>query len=150
MPRTPTIAVVDRTGSVTSMWIGSVTPGLEDSVVDRLLSGSPDVSIRRRSISTGELEALRAKGVALQLVDPRRRGQRPDIAVSPDAVAIPAGELWIRAPYELDRRRLVVVDCRVVGGFPCETAIRGLRSAGFSDVTGLSLPSMGHSATCVE
>lgn len=92
---------------------------------------------------------MQASDVPMQVVDPRGRGMNSSGTASATAVAIPANELWIRATYELDPRTLVVVDCRLTGNPTCERAIRGLRLAGFSDVAGVNLRSMGRSATCL-
>ena len=43
---------------------------------------------------------------------------------------------------------LIVVDCRIIGGFACQAALLSLRSEGFTKVAGMALPRMGRSLLC--
>lgn len=148
--RVPWVGVVDRGGTITAQWTGVVRPGEEEMVIGRLLRGDPDVATPIRSISRGDLEALRVRGLPLQVVDPRDRDEPLGLESLPEAVRIPAGELAVRAPYELDPERLVVVQCQSVSAFRCQNAIFGLRSAGFRNVAALELVAMGRSPACTS
>ena len=65
----PTVALIDRSGTVTAAKIGAVDPGREGLVAEQFTRRAPEVALRLRGITSRQLESWRAKGPALQVVD---------------------------------------------------------------------------------
>lgn len=147
MVRTPSVAMVDSQGVITAMSTGLVANGREAAVLDELMAGASSVSSRMKSISVEELRSIQVSE-PVQLVDPGETAAPRSESPLSQEVRIPWREIGTRAPYELDRNRLIVVDCRVVGALQCQNAMIGLRSARFPRVAGLNLRALGESPAC--
>jgi hypothetical protein len=129
--RFPSIVLIDERGLVRAIHVGMVEPSLHESLLERLLGAAPEVAAPIRDMGPGRAEELsRDKGA--QLIDAASHG--PSKSPLKGAVPIPAAELTLRARYELDRKRAVVVDCRPIGRFACQGALFSLRQSGFAEL----------------
>ncbi len=145
--RVPTILTIDSAGRILSQWTGA-SPSAEglERVVEELLSGGG----RPRYVT---LTAHELREVALR----EPRAQR--IALAPPSQAqvqmtaqkvIPLAELEVRADYELDRGRPLIVDC-IQGSVPpfwCQQAALTLSNRGFSNLYAAGLVGEGSSGYC--
>jgi len=115
--RVPEVLRLDKENKIVSMWTGTVSPTKEPEVMSALLLGLP-----LQSYSTIDEELVpeysrRGNTVVLSL---STSGARHDL---PSKV-IPASELPIRAQYELEPSRLIVVDCGTVrAARTCQEAV---------------------------
>jgi len=146
--RIPTVALLDSAGVVRRLQIGSAPEGEEDRTVDEFFSDGGNATEPLRSVTIEEVQAMRKRRESFQLVDPRAPEERPDVTPLSGALRIPAQDLGIRGPYELSGSSLIVVDCRIIGGFACQAALLRLRSSGFTRAAGLALTRMGESPLC--
>lgn len=145
--RVPTIVLVDNRGIVLRLRTGSVPVGKETDAVEEFFGGGGFTARPFPSIDPSDLAGLQTRD-SVQVVDPRPEGERLDISPLSNARPIALDDLGVRALYELDAARTVVLDCRVIGGLKCQLAISELRNAGFTDVRGVSLARLGRSPAC--
>jgi hypothetical protein len=149
--RIPASAVVNRKGIISALWTGNVQAVDAPEVVHSLLAESPNRTSGFQSVTEADMRARRTVDASPQVIDPSEDEESlraPTVASNLTWVSIPASELSIRAPYELDRDRPVVVDCRQIGSLRCQAAMTTLRFHGFRIVGGLGLRRMGFSPTC--
>jgi rhodanese-related sulfurtransferase len=148
----PAIAMVDHEGVISALWTGYVEDTHVSSALDSLFGGAPNRTSGFKSTSESELHERRGKGEPFQIVDPRTHEVAvqggPVYVGGVQAVNIPAGEISMRARYELNRDTPVIVDCRSIKGLSCQDVIATLAAQGFRDLAGLGLKRMGSSPIC--
>jgi rhodanese-related sulfurtransferase len=130
---TPTLVMMDSEHVARAILVGKLPEGSESAVKDILdsperLKTAQSLDGRARLTQT-EAAALRANKNAL-LLDVRER-EEYEIGHSEGAVNIPIVEFPVRAPFELDRTRLLVVDCSQVPTGRCDLAAKFISGAGF-------------------
>jgi len=133
----PTFAVIDREGVVRAVRIGSVPLGAEQSTIEHLMAGTPEVATPFRNVTENEVTSWRLNNRFVQVLDVRDPGQSPGIVQVQGELAMPASDLPLRSRYELDRRQPVVVDCRPVGRMYCQAAMIALRERQFANISGI-------------
>lgn len=103
----PTLAILNRHGVVTDMWVGKLSPLKEKDIMSRL--GLEDTRPRAEwSIDEGELERKLANKELLLLLDIRDRGVYA-INHRDGAKNIPLDELSVRAQNELPLDHTIVI-----------------------------------------
>jgi hypothetical protein len=102
--RIPTALRVDAANKIVSMWTGTVSQAKEHEVIQALLSGS---SLQKYSTIDQGLLPKYARDAGTTVLSLSARGARQDL----HSKVIPSSELSLRARYELERGRLIVVDC---------------------------------------
>jgi hypothetical protein len=117
----PTVLLVGGNGVVTHLWTGGVEPGKEEETVGGFFEGKGDVTRPLESIDLRGLEELERRKVHFQVVDPAPPMKGNAATGLPGALSIPAADLAIRGPYELDCKQLVILDCRATGAYECQT-----------------------------
>jgi hypothetical protein len=130
----PVIAIVDRSGVVRAMHLGSVKPDVQESMIGDLIDEAPTTASPLRNVTEHELVTWRKASPAVQVVDVQEISNHPGMARLPDAVEIPATELGVRAHYELDKQWPIVVDCRPLTLISCQTTMIMLRQDGFTQL----------------
>jgi rhodanese-related sulfurtransferase len=138
---TPTVLVLDAEARVTDLMIRRLDNADQARLLTRLQNSEAsrlDNSLDVREISDTEIENIKQQGIQTkhpaQLVDVRLRdGFR--YSHREGARNIPAEELTARAPFELDPRAPVIIDCMQPGArATCRPAALMLRSLGFDSV----------------
>lgn len=137
---TPTLVAVDNSGFARGVWIGLLAP-YQESAVLKLVENRAATPSTPASGSAGlegvtnyrstELEQLKATQ-AISLIDVHERGFP---ATRPEAIVIPIIEVQYRAPVELNRNAVQVVDCSNLRFSQCEISVRLLREADFRVAT---------------
>lgn len=126
----PTLAILDRNGVVTDMWVGKLSPLKESALMSRL-NLKDTRSADEWSINEAQLKHKVANKELLVLLDIR---DRADYAVKHKEGArnIPLDELPVRAPNELPLDHTIVI----YGNDPSETdlAYSIVDSQGFANV----------------
>jgi hypothetical protein len=133
---TPTIIAVDSRGIVKRMWVGSLLPAGESEVLNAVRSRSIPESDSNAfegitNYNTEDLDNFRAAG-HISIVDPRERDGRP---MRKGAIVMPLIELPFRAPIELRKDDLQLVDCARVVRSVCQYSVERLVQAGFRVAT---------------
>ncbi|MGE5568762.1 MAG: rhodanese-like domain-containing protein [Rhodospirillales bacterium] len=120
---TPTVLIVDRTGTVEAVWSGKLKPNQEKDVLARLGSHGPAYANvpRQAAAAVPEQDGMRiAKGARLRkllaspdsiLVDVRDRTAFEKGHIE-GALNIPLDEILSRAPHELPHDSTILVYCR--------------------------------------
>jgi rhodanese-related sulfurtransferase len=133
---TPTVLIVDSSGTITDMSVGALEAGEQQRFVGRLMNdvGEPLASkdFRTDEVTGVDLAAISDRG-AIQFVDVGDR-EAFRLSLRENVVNIPIDELEIRAPNELSRSQPIVLDASHGGLVRCRAAAHLLRSVGFSDV----------------
>jgi thioredoxin-related protein len=136
---TPTIVVADNSGAIKAMWVGVLAPFDESELLKAIGSHSPPPATTSSSgilkgstnYSMQDLEKLGVKQ-KISIVDTHERGYP---GTRPDAIIMPLLELRFRAPVELDRKKLQIVDCSNLAEWQCETSVEHLNRVGFRVAT---------------
>jgi hypothetical protein len=137
---TPTIAAVDKTGSIRRVWVGLLSPDSESELVKMIqthtVSSLPSTSESKGAQSAAnysslELENLKMKE-KIKILDVHERGFP---GIRDGAVTMPMLELEYRAPFELNRDDLQIIDCGNLGPSQCELSVRLLSKEGFRVAT---------------
>jgi hypothetical protein len=135
---TPTILAVDNSGMIKVVWVGVLPPfdesELLNAVESRSFPASTEGSIGltgTTNYSSKDIERLKS-GKKVSIVDIHERGYP---GVRPDAVTIPLIEVRYRAPVELDKSDLQLVDCSNLSLAECTSAVRRLTGVGFQVAT---------------
>lgn len=137
VPGTPTLAALDAEGIVRRVWIGKVPTEIETEILEIVrtphLIASSDLIEERVSDGNkvAELRALLAENKA-QLVIPTEREDAPS---GKGAVIMPILEMSVRAPIELSRDKLQVVDCSNISSGQCDVAVERLSALKFQVAT---------------
>lgn len=132
---TPTVATMNEGGMVTGIIVGELTRFQEDSFLEMLSSGrgvSMNNYLDPPAVSNEMFEHLINDGAGVVL-DIRDRADYHSGHYS-QAINIPADELGIRGPVEIEVHRRVFVDCRVGHLGDCREAARWMVLDGFRDV----------------
>lgn len=153
VPGTPTVALLDNTGAVISVWVGGVTAAREQEMRDELLPLFEAEIIRRASgkkypqgatgaagdggpvdIDAAELKKIMdaEQGVTVIDVDEREDYRREHI---PGAKNFPSDELFARAEREIPKSGRVVVYCRCEGYGTSAGARSELLKQGYAQVS---------------
>lgn len=132
VPGTPTLIAVDATGVARRMWVGRVSPSTEDEVLNIIttadLTAGSGAGLRHgRDYRQEDIDRLRANN-RTQLLIPRERAEQPPVE---GAIIIPLMELEVRAPFELSKDLVQLVDCSNVSSQVCENAVGKLSHLGF-------------------
>ncbi|HZS54229.1 MAG TPA: hypothetical protein VFA65_07480 [Bryobacteraceae bacterium] len=127
---TPTIIAVDSNGVVRRIWIGQLSPTKEKEIINLIVKHDAlDAAVKEKSRGgIDNYPILAAYGEERQIIDVSERAKtEPRQGV----INIPLYELPIRASYELDHRRLQVVDCANVSLKACSASTDILAKAGY-------------------
>lgn len=134
---TPTLAAVDAAGVIRRVWIGRVPVEVEDEILGIVRTPGLLVFARsgekrnRRNYQLAELETLVATN-KVQLVIPR---ERDEVQADEGGITMPVLEMPVRAPIELSRDRLQVIDCSSINSGECDSAVLTLSSLKFQVAT---------------
>ncbi len=132
---TPTIVLIDPGGMVLRTWLGALDKEGEAELLQAVRSPASVQRLARR-MPSGELVLTLSECRALaeerrtQVVSTLER-EDFDQGHLDGALNLPLGELRVRAPLELDRRALQLVDCSVLPDPVCSQAVEVLRSLNF-------------------
>lgn len=132
---TPTVASMNEGGIVTGLIVGELTRSQEDSFLHLLSSGrgGPMNNYLDPPVMSNEMfEHLVNDGNSVVLDIRDRNDYRS--GHYPQAINIPADELGIRGPVEIEIHGRVFVDCRVGHLGDCREAARWMVLDGFRDV----------------
>jgi rhodanese-related sulfurtransferase len=136
LPGTPTILLVNTSGTVSDMWTGIITSSEEAALLQRLSSKWAASGLFKETLSTDQLICL-LRDTDTTLLDIRER-QPFELHHLPHSINIPVDELQIRARHELDQRRTIVLDCTVIPRAACVASETTLRERGFSKIAFLT------------
>jgi hypothetical protein len=135
---TPTIIGVDNSGVIKGIWVGVLSPFDESELLKAIQSRSMPSSTlsdnRAKGLtnySSQDVDELKAKQ-KISIVDTHERGYP---GTRRDAITMPLLEVGYRAPVELDKNKLQVVDCSNLALSQCESSARHLSEAGFRVAT---------------
>lgn len=134
---TPTVAVVDQTGTVTDLFLGTITADAQRQLLQRLTDDAAaqvDNSYRGQSIDLAALRTLESGTFVLLNVQPRAAGAAKMPSPDPGVLNLPLDELRTRAPLSLPKDKRVVVDCRGDRLWLCLDGAQLLESLGFANV----------------
>jgi hypothetical protein len=129
---TPTLFAVNSKGAVRRIWTGRVPSDKEGELLKLVhapsLLDSEPAGVRQDQLDVGN---ARRNG-RVQVIEPRERDrQTPREGV----IVMPVLEIATRAPFELDKTKLQVVDCSNVSPPECQGAVARLRRLGFRVAT---------------
>ncbi len=127
---------VDSQGKVERLWVGRLPEETGDDIA-KLVLDVQQASAKGGSQASSNylsLQALRryARGGLTQVIDVRDRANEGAPA---DVVVMPLMELSTRAPFELNRKALQVVDCSNIPDTMCTSAVGRLSNLGFQVAT---------------
>ncbi|HET8671561.1 MAG TPA: rhodanese-like domain-containing protein [Candidatus Saccharimonadales bacterium] len=152
IPGTPTVLLLDNTGTVRSVWIGGVSPEREQEVKDNFLPLFEEAFTRTNSgtyppnessgvKTTGAVEAIDAielkkivegeGNVTIVDVDQREDYQKEHIL---NAKNIPSDEIFARANREIPKDSKVIFYCRCQGEGASMEARSEIIKKGFTEV----------------
>jgi hypothetical protein len=124
---TPTLLIVDGSGTVQNAWTGKLSGAAEQEVFHRLGISDPppheDVVVPDSdpTLSAGDLALLLRRSESIVLVDIRERAAFAAGHIS-GALNIPYDEIVPRAPHELSKSERIIVHCQ--SNSACEAAQR--------------------------
>jgi hypothetical protein len=132
---TPTIAAVGPDGAVKRLWLGKVPNDIETEILT-IVTTPGSLSAQKTGQRNGrpnyfsmdEVSSLIRQRHA-ELIDIRERNQ-----ASRQGIVMPLLELPFRAPLELDKGRLNIVNCSGVPEKVCDRGVALLVSSGFKEV----------------
>lgn len=134
---TPTLLMMDENRVVRRIWIGMVSKQRMSEILG-LLADPQQLSRSGNRLDTGE-ENLTSSDLSrlektkpVTLLDVRDRDAAKTGSVVGSTIYIPLEELVERAPFELRRDRITVVDCSNLNLSTCENAVNRLDSAHFT------------------
>ncbi len=131
---TPTLLMVDASGSVTDVILGRLTATDESVVMNRLKEPTSTSTIDNTSyVNEISQEAHRRSGRKPRLLDIRDRDAYVERGRA-GSTNIPSDELSTRAPLELDPSEALLVDCVGVPFLRCRAAGKALTALGFSEI----------------
>ena len=133
---------------MTHIWTGKVDQGSEDVTVNSFFDGQGDVTRPLEAISMPAFTSLSLTETALQVLDPREDPKSMAPAPLPRAVRIPSRDLVVRGPIELNKQGILVLDCRTISAFDCQSMILGMRRQGFKRPVGLMMDRLEQSPAC--
>jgi rhodanese-related sulfurtransferase len=119
---TPTLILVDATGTARRVWSGKIPAKMEDAVlrtIEERMDGNAKASAERESMEPGAI-----------ILDPRERGDYARLHVA-RAVNIPFAELGLRMRYELSNSTPTLIDCSNISSTMCDQTVALLEDAGF-------------------
>jgi hypothetical protein len=133
---TPTLIAADSTSVVRRVWLGQLSKAREDEVFAVIADPNRLAQIRPAHLDTGGVEpqdgrtrppapAGQGQRGRCSVPCPFRNGPRTRRREHPD------GGSWVRAPWELDQRRVQVVDCSYFTQSRCDLAVNRLVDTGF-------------------
>jgi rhodanese-related sulfurtransferase len=133
---TPTLLLLDKSGTVTHSWLGKLAAEEEDEVLSALQGGvakraADDEKIT--SLEAADLQGIISSRGNVAIIDVRERSEYRQKRL-PHALNIPLDELSVRAPDELRQSDLIVVysDCaRCANDEKGQAARRILNDLGF-------------------
>lgn len=129
--RVPSIVTIDAAQTILAMWTGTVPKQWEDSVIADLVEPPGK---RRYDLIRSSQNHQPIFRVPYQLLVFHSGHNRPGAKV------IPAQQLAIRARYELDEGKEVVVDCATTpSARQCQEALLTLFAIGFRSISALDL-----------
>jgi hypothetical protein len=115
--RTPTLLLVDDHWKVITRWIGGLTEGKEDLILNRLFAGEPLQSYKR--ISRSEFNAVRSPQVIV-FSQPMTGFASPRYTPR----FIPPEDLSVRVHYEFSSQAPIYVDCDTIpSAAACQSAL---------------------------
>lgn len=133
---TPTLAVVDKTGTVSNLWVGRMSDSQQKDLWAVLEGRKPqdaDSAFAPAVVDDKEVGLLEAAGTGVTVIDVGRRADYAPAGPLTE-VNIPVDELATRARVEIPSHNTVVVDCQRVPLFYCDVAAKALHRTGFRDV----------------
>jgi hypothetical protein len=118
------------------LWVGKLAKSAEDEVIGVVRSQIPleqgALPGAKGGITSKAaiLTDLKKRGIrrSTQVLDVHERGDHP---VADGIIAMPLLEVAVRAPYELRRDDLQVVDCSTLVQEECDAAVEQLTKLGF-------------------
>jgi hypothetical protein len=131
---TPTILFVNNEGGVTDALLGALDPTQRAGVMGRVRGAAAPERLDNTGYVTEINEAMLAelqKERLLAIVDARDRERFRFSRARVGAINIPIDELSSRAPAELEKARLTVIECPAEPAHRCRQAGRTVRSLGF-------------------
>ncbi len=144
--RVPAFVAVNRDGTMCVVQAGAVPEPEEGALIETLLRG--EMKPLAKKLPRDMLGAYLQEHPDAQLVDVRSRSKLKQTNRFQGLSYIPYDELYMRAPYELDSRRPVVLDCGSVQEFFCSDALTSLRLHNFNDVNALAFQGRAQSGAC--
>jgi hypothetical protein len=124
---TPTVMALDSSGTARRVWTGRLPAEVEADVLE--VAGNPSsldlLSSKGRGTSD---QGKQSSDGRVQVIEVRERG---DPLKRPGNIIIPFIELSTRAPFELDRTSLQVIDCSDIPERECDAAVGLLTNLGF-------------------
>jgi rhodanese-related sulfurtransferase len=140
---TPTLLLVDHSGTVLNMWHGQLEPEKEIEILEGLVTDDPllisPVKKLKPPMDPKELNSLMTAGEKLVILDIRSRAAF-ETGHLPNAKSIPIDEMGVRAEDELSRNSLIVLyaDCSNCAGTNKTLVLQSkLDALGFTRVTRL-------------
>lgn len=137
---TPSLAIVDSSGTITDLWVGKLSPPDETSILAAVRG-----EVYAKSVQPIDTAELRRSHPNVVVIDVRDRGSFARQHV-PGSTNIPYDELGARAKQELPPGRTIALDCTVIPAHVCSYSTRVLRDNGFSDVRAIELGKGSESA----
>jgi hypothetical protein len=131
---TPTIVLINARGVIERVWLGALSEDKEREVLRAVANPTklPPISRRlssgERVLTPADVTEIAAKRDVVFLSTLER--QEFAIAHIEGSINIPFEELRVRAPFELKRGRLHLVDCSVLPDMMCSQAVTVLHEAG--------------------
>jgi rhodanese-related sulfurtransferase len=129
----PAIIVVDCSGRVLRLWSGPRATSLATDILQYLAKEFAWANPRLQQLADRQLAELGAHGDFI-LLDVRERSSFTAGHLR-GALNIPYLELALRAPVELNRQQLQVVDCSRIPVGLCDAMLHALRQQGFQAVS---------------